>query len=149
MSTPVTLWRHARIASFQPGTPWGWIEDGALLVEGQTLRWVGADADLLTGLGPGLGLGLAVAAEHDLQGALLTPGLIDAHTHLVYGGDRAAEFEQRLQGASYEDIARAGGGIRSTVAATRAASDEALFQSAAARARALMAEGVTDRKSVV
>ena len=143
MSTPVTLWRHARIASFQPGTPWGWIEDGALLVEGQTLRWVGADADLLTGLGPGLGLGLAVAAEHDLQGALLTPGLIDAHTHLVYGGDRAAEFEQRLQGASYEDIARAGGGIRSTVAATRAASDEALFQSAAARARALMAEGVT------
>jgi imidazolonepropionase len=74
---------------------------------------------------------------------LLTPGLIDCHTHLVYGGDRAAEFELRLQGASYEDIARAGGGIRSTVAATRAAGDEALFNAAARRARTLMAEGVT------
>jgi imidazolonepropionase len=86
---------------------------------------------------------LCADTEHDLQGALVTPGLIDAHTHLVYGGDRAAEFEQRLQGASYEDIARAGGGIRSTVAATRAASDETLFHSAAKRARSLMAEGVT------
>jgi imidazolonepropionase len=81
--------------------------------------------------------------EHDLGGALVTPGLIDAHTHLVYGGDRAAEFEQRLQGATYEEIARAGGGIRSTVAATRAASDDELFAGAARRARALMAEGVT------
>ena len=85
----------------------------------------------------------AADAEHDLHGALVTPGLIDAHTHLVYGGDRAAEFEQRLQGASYEDIARAGGGIRATVAGTRAASDEQLFADAAARARTLMAEGVT------
>jgi imidazolonepropionase len=106
-----------------------------LLTEGGTLRWVGPDAALPPGIG--------ADAEHDLAGALVTPGLIDAHTHLVYGGDRAAEFEQRLQGATYEDIARAGGGIRSTVAATRAASDEALFQSAAARARSFMAEGVT------
>jgi imidazolonepropionase len=87
--------------------------------------------------------GLQADLEVNLHGALLTPGLIDAHTHLVYGGNRAAEFEQRLQGASYEDIARAGGGIRSTVAATRAASDDELFHSAAQRAQALMAEGVT------
>jgi imidazolonepropionase len=133
---PAALWRHARLASFQPGRPWGWIEDAALWVEGETLRWVGPDADLPSDLP-------AALVEHDLQGALVTPGLIDAHTHLVYGGHRAAEFELRLQGASYEDIARAGGGIRSTVAATRAASDEALFLAAAARARTLLAEGVT------
>jgi len=130
-----TLWRHACLASFHGPLPWGWTEDAALLVEGKTLRWVGAEADLPAALRP--------EAEHDLQGALVTPGLIDAHTHLVYGGDRAAEFEQRLQGASYEAIARAGGGIRSTVAATRAAPDAALFASAGARARSLMAEGVT------
>jgi imidazolonepropionase len=130
-----TLWRHASAATFSAGSPWGWIADAALLMQGNTLQWVGRDADLPAGL--------QVDAEDNLQGALVTPGLVDAHTHLVYGGDRAAEFEQRLQGASYEDIARAGGGIRSTVAATRAASDEDLFQSAAQRARTLMAEGVT------
>jgi imidazolonepropionase len=131
-----TLWRHAHLATLaNTGTPWGEIADGALLVQGDTLSWVGADADLPHGLRP--------AAEHDLAGALVTPGLIDAHTHLVYGGDRCAEFELRLQGARYEDIARQGGGILSTVAATRAASDEQLFAHAAARARALMSEGVT------
>ena len=133
--TGPTLWRHAHLATLAPGAGWGLVDDGAMLVDGATLRWVGADRDLPAGL--------AVAADHDLGGALVTPGLVDCHTHLVYGGDRAAEFEQRLQGASYEDIARAGGGIRSTVAATRAASDEDLFTAAAARARALMAEGVT------
>jgi imidazolonepropionase len=127
------LWRHARLATFAGPEPWGWIEDGALVTEGAHITWVGPAADAPR----------EVQAEHDLQGALVTPGLIDAHTHLVYGGDRAAEFEQRLQGASYEQIARAGGGIRSTVAATRAASDAELFASAAARARTLMAEGVT------
>ena len=130
-----TLWRHARLASFAPGTAWGWLDDAALLCEGDTLLWVGADAELPRGS--------RAETEHDLAGALVTPGLIDAHTHLVYGGDRAAEFELRLQGASYEAIARAGGGIRATVAATRAASDEQLFVAAAARARALMKEGVT------
>jgi imidazolonepropionase len=130
-----TLWRNACLTTLTPGAGWGLVADGAMLVEGDTLRWVGAEQDLPAGL--------RVAAEHDLAGALVTPGLVDCHTHLVYGGDRAAEFEQRLQGASYEDIARAGGGIRSTVAATRAASDEDLFTSAAQRARALMAEGVT------
>jgi imidazolonepropionase len=135
MKAELSLWRHARLATMHPATPWGWVGDGALLVEGERLRWVGRLADLPDGID--------LAAEHNLGGALVTPGLIDAHTHLVYGGDRSAEFELRLQGASYEDIARRGGGIASTVAATRAASDEALFNAAARRARALMAEGVT------
>ena len=128
-----TLLRHARLATFEGEAGWGLLDDGALLIEGGRIAWVGADAQR-----PALD-----AEEIALDGALLTPGLIDAHTHLVYAGERAAEFEQRLQGASYEQIARAGGGIRSTVAATRAASESALFEAAAARARALMAEGVT------
>ncbi len=130
-----TLWRNATLATFAGDSGWGLVERGALVAEGDTLAWVGAEDQLPAGL--------QVDAEHALGGALVTPGLIDAHTHLVYGGERAAEFELRLQGATYEEIARAGGGIRSTVAATRAATDEALFTSAAARARALMAEGVT------
>jgi imidazolonepropionase len=129
------LWRHARLATMDGSRPWGWIEDGALLTDGDRIARVGADADLPAGL--------KANREFDLHGALMTPGLIDAHTHLVYGGDRAAEFEQRLQGATYEQIAQSGGGIRSTVVATRAASDEQLFVAAAKRARALMAEGVT------
>jgi len=115
--------------------PWGEIADGALLVEGDLLRWIGVD-----GAWP---RDMPIDTEHDLGGALVTPGLLDCHTHLVYGGQRAREFELRLQGASYEDIARTGGGIRSTVAATRAAHDDTLFRSAHNRARALMAEGVT------
>jgi imidazolonepropionase len=130
-----TLWRNARLATLAGPEPWGWIESGALLTEGATIAWVGADAALPADL--------HAEAELDLGGALLTPGLIDCHTHLVYGGQRAREFELRLQGASYEQIARAGGGIRSTVAATRAASDDTLFASARQRALALMAEGVT------
>ena len=133
----LTLWRDARLATMSPGTPWGWIDRGALLVDGDTLRWVGpADA---------LPAALARQAVHErsLGGALVTPGLIDCHTHLVYGGQRADEFEQRLQGASYDQIARAGGGILATVRATRAASDDDLYALASRRARALMAEGVT------
>ena len=131
----LTLWRNARLATLDGDSPWGLIERGALLVDGGTLRWVGAEADLPRAV--------AVDSEHDLSGALLTPGLVDCHTHLVYGGNRAREFELRLQGATYEELARAGGGIRATVAATRAASDDELFQSARRRALALMAEGVT------
>jgi imidazolonepropionase len=82
-------------------------------------------------------------ATQDVEGRWITPGLVDCHTHLVYGGDRAHEFELRLEGATYEEIARAGGGIRSTVKATRAAGDEALLAAAEPRLRALMAEGVT------
>jgi imidazolonepropionase len=134
-SAPRQVLRHARLATFAGPAHWGWIEDGALAIDGGHIAWAGADADLPAAW--------QAAPSENLQGGLLTPGLVDAHTHLVYGGDRAAEFELRLQGASYEEIARAGGGIRSTVAATRAASDEALFASATRRALALMAEGVT------
>ncbi len=130
-----TLYRHARLATLTGPLPWGWIESGALLVDGDRIAWVGAEQSL-----PAC---LACDAEVDLGGALLTPGLVDCHTHLVYGGDRAAEFELRLRGASYEEIARAGGGIRSTLAATRHASDEQLYAGAAARACCLIAEGVT------
>ena len=138
MSAALQLFRHARLATMAGPAPWGWLDDGAMLVRGAQLLWVGADSDVMQALPRETEL-----VEHDLRGALVTPGLIDCHTHLVYGGDRAAEFEQRLQGASYEAIARAGGGIRSTVAATRAASDETLFASAAQRARCFTAEGVT------
>ena len=130
-----TLWRHARLATLAGDDGWGWIERGALVVDGEAIAWVGDEADLPRGL--------AIDAEHDLDGALVTPGLVDCHTHLVYGGQRAREFELRLQGASYEQIARAGGGIRSSVAATRAASDEELFATAHERALALLDQGVT------
>lgn len=138
-------WRGGRLATLSdaPGTPpYGWLADGEILTHRDRIAWVGAadeaDAACAALVPPG-----QAVAEHALDGALVTPGLIDAHTHLVYAGSRAHEFELRLQGASYEDIARAGGGIRSTVAATRAASEDTLFELAAARARQLMAEGVT------
>ena len=130
-----TLWRNARLTTLAGPRGWGLIERGALIADGALLQWVGDEAALPAGL--------AVDSEHDLGGALVTPGLVDCHTHLVYGGQRAREFELRLEGASYEDIARAGGGIRSTVAATRATDDETLFVQARQRARALLAEGVT------
>jgi len=132
-----TLWRNARLATLAHDTDWGLLEHGALLVQDDRLLWVGALQDLPAHRRA------QVEAEHDLDGALVTPGLVDCHTHLVYGGQRAHEFEMRLQGASYEDIARSGGGIRSTVAATRAASDAVLLASTRQRARVLMAEGVT------
>ena len=133
----ISLWRDARLATLHGTEPWGWIDGGALVVDGDRIVWTGADGEIPAEFAR------RANAEHQLAGALVTPGLVDCHTHLVYGGQRAHEFEQRLQGASYEDIARAGGGIRATVAATRAASDDALYQSARRRALALMAEGAT------
>ncbi len=130
-----TLWRNARLATLAGPSGWGLVERGALLVDGTTIVFAGVEADR-----PG---DVVIEEDVDLGGALVTPGLVDCHTHLVYGGQRADEFEQRLKGATYEDIARAGGGIRSTVAATRAASDDVLYSTARDRARALMAEGVT------
>ena len=130
-----TLWRGARLVTLADVRGWGIVERGALLVDGETIAWAGAEADLPASA--------QADAEIDLGGALVTPGLVDCHTHLVYAGQRAGEFEQRLEGASYEEIARAGGGIRSTVAATRAAGDATLFDLARQRALALMSEGVT------
>jgi len=130
-----TLWRGARLVTLADARGWGLVERGALLVDGDTVAWAGAESELPSGT--------HADAEVDLGGLLVTPGLVDCHTHLVYAGQRAGEFEQRLEGATYEEIARAGGGIRSTVAATRAASDETLFDLARERALALMSEGVT------
>lgn len=127
------LWRGGRLATLAGERGWGLIEDGALLVDDDgRIAWVGPQAD-------------APAADvvAELHGALVTPGLVDCHTHLVYGGNRANEFEQRLHGVSYADIARAGGGIKSTVAATRAATEGELLAAAQRRARALIGEGVT------
>ena len=140
-----TLLRHGALATLHGDTPWGWIADGALLIVDDRLAWVGADHELPAGIIANANATATTAGctEIDLQGALVTPGLVDCHSHLVYGGSRAHEFELRLQGASYEAIAQAGGGIRSTVAATRAASEETLFTAARPRALALMAEGVT------
>jgi len=135
----VQIWTHCRAATMAHGAvaPYGLVEDAALVVQGDTLAWVGPRAELPAAWRA------QCSAEHDADGALITPGLIDCHTHLVYGGNRAHEFELRLQGASYEEIARAGGGIASTVQATRAASGAELQASAQKRLRALMAEGVT------
>jgi imidazolonepropionase len=127
---------NATLASCAAGAPGcGLGEHAAVAVAGGRIAWVGAAADL-----PALPDTVEVG---DLGGALLTPGLVDCHTHLVFAGNRTAEFDLRLRGASYEDIAAAGGGIRATVAATRAASEEALLALATARARVLQAEGVT------
>ena len=123
----------------QAGTaqPYGLIEDAALVVNGSVLQWVGPRRDLSVDL-------LANNTQTiDAKGALITPGLIDCHTHLVYGGNRAGEFEQRLNGASYEDIAKAGGGIASTVKATRNATELELASQSTHRLLSLLAEGVT------
>lgn len=133
----LTLWRGARLATLSGSEPWGLIERGALLVERDRIVWAGAEAFMPEPLSR------AIGEEHRLDGGLVTPGLVDCHTHLVYAGQRAHEFEQRLQGLSYEAIARRGGGIRSTVAATREASDATLFKLTRQRLQALLAEGVT------
>jgi imidazolonepropionase len=107
----------------------------SIVIDGDRIVWVGADVDLPASY--------RAAAAYDLEGRLVTPGLIDCHTHIVFGGDRAREFEMRLEGASYEEIARAGGGILSSVRNTRAASEDELLALALPRVDALLAEGVT------
>lgn len=133
-----SVWRNADIATMADGgAPFGEIADGAIAVKDGHIAWIGPAKDLPADeVGP-------ETALHDLGGGWITPGLIDCHTHLVYGGNRAHEFEQRLTGVSYEEITRAGGGIVSTVRATREASAEELLRQSERRLRALMAEGVT------
>ena len=134
----VHLWEGCRVATLDPVREgYGLVDDAAIVTDGAAIAWIGPRKELPSDLHA------RVAHEHDLHGALVTPGLIDCHTHLVYAGDRAHEFELRLNGATYEEIARAGGGIASTVAATRAARAGDLFQQSARRLDALMREGVT------
>jgi imidazolonepropionase len=128
------VWLNADLATMLPGgAPYGLIADGAVAAKGRRIAWVGPRKDL-----PG-----PASETHDCEGGLITPGLIDCHTHLVFAGNRAGEFERRLQGATYEEIARAGGGILSTVAATRATDEETLVALATPRLARLMADGVT------
>ncbi len=130
------IWRHATLATLSPRRPGiGLIENAALAVSNGRIAFAGPMSELPDA---------ARAPEQvDLGGRLVTPGLIDCHTHIVFGGERSEEFELRLAGADYANIARAGGGILSTVRATRAATDETLMITAAERLQALMDEGVT------
>ncbi|MEO8999550.1 MAG: imidazolonepropionase [Rhodanobacter sp.] len=128
---------NATLATFAGDAPYGLIEQAAIALHHGRIAWIGG-MDAL----PDAPDALARVVE-SLDGALVTPGLIDCHTHLVFGGDRAHEFDLRLNGASYEEIARAGGGIVSSVNATRAASEEQLLAQSLPRARALLADGVT------
>ncbi len=135
MTDPDFLLVQARLATMRPGgAPYGLIEDGALAVRGGRIAWLG-NANAVPEAHAGL-------ERRELGGRLVTPALVDCHTHIVHGGDRAREFELRLNGADYEEIARAGGGILSTVRATRAADEETLVASALPRVRHLMAEGL-------
>ena len=130
-----TLLTHATAATMTPGSDYGLIADAAVVIVGAQIAWIGANADLPAQY--------RTLEPQDLQGRLLTPAPLDCHTHVVFGGNRAAEFEQRLQGATYAEIARAGGGILSTVTATRAATLESLIAQALPRIDALLAEGTS------
>jgi len=128
------LLTDARIATMHHGAPdYGTIETGAIAIAGGRIDWIGDARDLP---------GRAAAQTRSLEGRWVTPALIDCHTHLVFGGQRAEEYEQRLRGVRYEDIARQGGGILSTVKATREASEEQLYRAALPRLQALAREGV-------
>ena len=128
-----TLWRHARIATCDAQARV--FDRGALLSAGGRIEWAGDEGDLPAGLRPERTVNLA--------GRWVTPGLIDCHTHLVFAGQRAAEFARRTSGSSYAEIAREGGGILSTMRATRAASEDALVEASRPRLASLLAEGVT------
>jgi imidazolonepropionase len=133
-----TLWVDANLATMREGgAPYGAIERGAVAAKDGKIEWVGYAADL-----PGHAVDLAREVRR-CDNAWITPGFVDCHTHLVFGGNRAREFEMRLDGASYEEIAKAGGGILSTVRATREATEDELVASALPRLDALLAEGVT------
>ena len=127
------LLKNATIATLQSDDDFGLIEGGSIVIEGERIAWVGqGDAPEA----------FKSHDTQDLEGRLVTPALIDCHTHVVFGGNRAKEFELRLNGASYEEVARAGGGIVSTVSSTRAASEEDLLKDALSRVDAMIGEGV-------
>ncbi len=131
-----TLLTNVKLATMEPeAEAYGLVEQGALVIEAGKIAWCGPAASLPSSF--------ADLPAEDLDGRLVTPGLIDCHTHVVFGGNRAREFEMRLQGASYEEVARAGGGIVSTVRATREAGEDALLTDALKRVDALLAEGIT------
>src|SRR5271166_3060863 len=132
-----TIWLNARLATLAPDAAGlGIVEGGAVAARDGRIVFAGPQDDISAAW-------RARARIVDCEGRWITPGLIDCHTHLVYGGDRALEFEMRLAGATYEEIARSGGGILSTVGATRDAGEEELLRSALRRLDALIAEGVT------
>ncbi|WP_219063612.1 imidazolonepropionase [Pseudomonas sp. UMAB-08] len=128
-----TLWQHCHVATMAQGK-YSIIEEAAIVTSGEHIEWIGPQAERPAH---------DYASVVDLGGAWVTPGLIDCHTHTVFGGNRSGEFEQRLQGVSYAEIAAAGGGIASTVRATRAASEDQLFASAEQRLKRLLSDGVT------
>ena len=127
------LWTNCHIATMQDGQ-YSSIEQAAIVTFAQRIHWIGAEKDVPVD---------DYAETIDLNGAWVTPGLIDCHTHSVFGGNRSVEFEKRLQGVSYAEIAASGGGIASTVRATREASEEQLLASALKRIRGLLKDGVT------
>lgn len=133
MAETLYLWRNARIAACDDSM--ARLAPGALLTRGARIEWVGTEGDLPRELTP--------EESYDLRGAWVTPGLIDCHTHLVFAGTRAAEYAERLRGRSYAEIARAGGGILSTMRAVRGASEQQLFDQSLPRLEAMLAEGVT------
>ena len=133
-----SVWYHAQIATLaESGAAYGLLHDAAIATREDRIVWIGANDAMPTELWD------TCAEKRDCEGLVVTPGLIDCHTHLVYGGNRAHEFEMRLSGASYEEIARSGGGIVSTVMATRAANHDELYQSALSRVREFLSEGIT------
>ncbi|MES0476087.1 imidazolonepropionase [Citrobacter braakii] len=129
------IWRNVRLATMDPerNTPYGLVEGHALIVRQGKIRDIVPESSLY----------LTHDNTFDMQGRLITPGLIDCHTHLVFGGNRAGEWEQRLNGVSYQQISAQGGGINATVSATRSASDEQLLHLAHQRMEQLIKEGVT------
>ena len=128
-------WVHLATMLGDAGDPYGSMRDAALAVADGRIVWLGKEADLPSGL--------HADEEIDGEGGWLTPGLIDCHTHLVYAGNRADEFERRLNGQSYESIARSGAGIRATVSATRAADEATLYAKSRKRLQTMLNEGVT------
>jgi imidazolonepropionase len=132
-----SLWLNVHLATMTETGPYGMMNDGALALRGDKIAWTGKRTDLPADFES------RTAEVFDGKNCWITPGLVDCHTHLVYAGSRAREFELGLQGATYEEIARQGGGIRSTVAATREADEDDLFKQSNSRLQALVQEGVT------